>query len=138
MAPQVAAARYTVYSGAWMKDNAVESVTMNSSMAKIFATEVAFRNVNETVQIFGDAGASKGCSVEKHYRQVRGHLLYEAVGDPADRHRPGIAEGSELYSVRKLLGGDPVHGNDQKRRWTLLLKFLLGGKYATIPYFLCC
>jgi len=77
MAPQVAAARYTVYSGAWMKDNAVESVTMNSSMAKIFATEVAFRNVNEAVQIFGDDGASKGCSVEKHYRQVRGHLLYE-------------------------------------------------------------
>jgi acyl-CoA dehydrogenase len=81
MATQVAAARYMVYSAAWMKDQGVEPVTMNSSMAKLFATEVAFRNVNEAVQIFGGDGVSKGCPVEKLYREVRPPLLYEGTSE---------------------------------------------------------
>jgi alkylation response protein AidB-like acyl-CoA dehydrogenase len=81
MATQVMAARYMVYSAAWMKDNGVEPVTMNSSMAKLFATEVAFRNVNEAVQIFGGDGVSKGCPVEKLYREVRPPLLYEGTSE---------------------------------------------------------
>jgi len=81
MATQVMAARYMVYSAAWMKDNGVEPVTMNSSMAKLFATEVAFRNVNEAVQIFGGDGVSKGCRAEKLYREVRAPLIYEGTSE---------------------------------------------------------
>ena len=81
MVTQVTAARYMVYSAAWMKDNGVEPVTMNSSMAKLFATEVALRNVNEAVQIFGGDGVSKGCPVEKLYREVRPPLLYEGTSE---------------------------------------------------------
>ncbi len=81
MATRVMAARHMVYSAAWRKDSGLEPVTMYSSMAKLFATEAAFQNVNEAVQIFGGDGVSKGCPVEKLYREVRPPMLYEGTSE---------------------------------------------------------
>ncbi|MBZ5610669.1 MAG: acyl-CoA dehydrogenase family protein [Acidobacteriia bacterium] len=70
MATEIDAARLLNYRAAWMKDQG-ERVTKESSMAKLFASEVAVRVANEAVQIHGGYGFTKDYPVEKFYRDVK-------------------------------------------------------------------
>jgi len=70
MATEIDAARLLTYRAGWMKDQD-QRVTKESSMAKLFASEVAVRVANEAVQIHGGYGFIKDYPVEKFYRDVK-------------------------------------------------------------------
>ncbi len=70
MATEIDAARLLTYRAGWMKDQN-QRVTKESSMAKLFASEVAVRAANEAVQIHGGYGFIKDYPVEKFYRDVK-------------------------------------------------------------------
>src|SRR5258707_2285255 len=67
MATEVEAARLLVYQAAWLADQGSARFTRESSMAKLFASEVAVRVANECVQIHG--GRSEEHTSELQSRQ---------------------------------------------------------------------
>ncbi|MBM3943123.1 MAG: acyl-CoA dehydrogenase [SAR202 cluster bacterium] len=81
MAVNLDAARLLTYRSAWLKDAGQESVIKEASFAKLFATEAAFRIVNEALQIHGGAGLEKGSRVEALYREVRSLTIYEGTSE---------------------------------------------------------
>ena len=92
MATELRAARLLVYSAARLRDSGAARVTMESAMAKLFATEVAQRVVDEAVQIHGGAGVLRGSPIERLYREVRAPRIYE-----------GTSEIQRLIIARQLL-----------------------------------
>src|SRR5882724_8040150 len=58
MATEIDAARLLMHRAAWMKDQGMPT-TLQSSMAKLYAGEVAVRVANECVQIHGGYGFIK-------------------------------------------------------------------------------
>jgi alkylation response protein AidB-like acyl-CoA dehydrogenase len=70
MATELDAARLLTLRAAVLKD-AGRKVTRESSMAKLFASEVAVRICNDAVQLFGGYGFIKDYPVEKFYRDVK-------------------------------------------------------------------
>jgi alkylation response protein AidB-like acyl-CoA dehydrogenase len=70
MATSIEAARLLVFRAAATKD-AGRPVTKESSMAKLFASEIAVRVCDEALQIHGGYGFIKDYGVEKFYRDVK-------------------------------------------------------------------
>jgi alkylation response protein AidB-like acyl-CoA dehydrogenase len=70
MATQLDAARLLTQRAAVMKD-AGQKTTLESSMAKLMASEVAVRVCDEAVQLHGGYGFIKDYPVEKFYRDVK-------------------------------------------------------------------
>src|SRR3984957_8430572 len=71
MATEIEAARHLVYHAAWLADQKSPRFTKESSMAKLYASEVGVRVANEAVQIFGGYGFIKDYPVEKFYRDSK-------------------------------------------------------------------
>ena len=93
MATEVEAARLLVYQAAWLADRKDVRFTRESSMAKLFASEVAVRVANECVQIHGGYGFIKDYPAEKFYRDVKLCTIGE-----------GTSEIQRLVIARQLLG----------------------------------
>ena len=93
MATQVEAARLLVYQAAWLADQGNARYTRESSMAKLFASEVAVHVANECVQIHGGYGFIKDYPAEKFYRDVKLCTIGE-----------GTSEIQRLVIARQLLG----------------------------------
>jgi alkylation response protein AidB-like acyl-CoA dehydrogenase len=93
MATQVEAARLLVYQAAWLADQTNVRFTRESSMAKLFASEVAVRVANECVQVHGGYGFIKDYPAEKFYRDVKLCTIGE-----------GTSEIQRLVIARQLLG----------------------------------
>ena len=93
MATEVEAARLLVYQAAWLADQQNVRFTRESSMAKLFASEVAVRVANECVQIHGGYGFIKDYPAEKFYRDVKLCTIGE-----------GTSEIQKLVIARQLLG----------------------------------
>ena len=93
MATEVEAARLLVYQAAWLADSGAARFTRESSMAKLFASEVAVRVANECVQIHGGYGFIKDYPAEKFYRDVKLCTIGE-----------GTSEIQKLVIARQLLG----------------------------------
>ena len=93
MATEVEAARLLVYQAAWLADKQSARFTRESSMAKLFASEVAVRVANECVQIHGGYGFIKDYPAEKYYRDVKLCTIGE-----------GTSEIQKLVIARTLLG----------------------------------
>ncbi len=70
MATEIDAARLLTLRAASMKD-AGQKTTLESSMAKLYASEVAVRAAGECVQIHGGYGFIKEYPAEKFYRDVK-------------------------------------------------------------------
>jgi len=70
LATEADAARLLIMKAAVMKD-AGENINTASSMAKLFASELAVKAANEAVQIHGGYGFIKEFPVEKLYRDVK-------------------------------------------------------------------
>jgi alkylation response protein AidB-like acyl-CoA dehydrogenase len=70
MATEIDAARLLTLRAASMKDAGMKT-TLESSMAKLYASEVAVRCANEGVQIHGGYGFVKDYPAEKYYRDVK-------------------------------------------------------------------
>src|SRR5215813_2136575 len=92
MATEIDAARLLTYRAAWMKDKGMQTTTQ-SSMAKLYAGEVAVRVANECVQIHGGYGFIKDYPAEKFYRDVKLCTIGE-----------GTSEIQRLVIARELLG----------------------------------
>ena len=93
MATEVEAARLLVCQAAWLADKNSARFTRESSMAKLFASEVAVRVANECVQIHGGYGFIKDYPAEKFYRDVKLCTIGE-----------GTSEIQKLVIARQLLG----------------------------------
>ncbi len=70
MATKIDAASLLTYRAAWMKDRG-EKTTKESSMAKLYASEVAVEVADKALQIFGGYGYVKDFPAEKYYRDVK-------------------------------------------------------------------
>ncbi|HWG57588.1 MAG TPA: acyl-CoA dehydrogenase family protein [Candidatus Acidoferrales bacterium] len=99
MATQIEAARLLTYRAACLADAAIAAgnhdarITRESSMAKLYAGEVAVRVANEAVQIHGGYGFIKDYPAEKYYRDVKLCTIGE-----------GTSEIQRLVIARQLLG----------------------------------
>lgn len=80
MAMLIEAARLLVYKAAWYIDQG-KLIPQLSSMAKTFASEVAFKVVSEALQIFGGYGYLAEYNLERIYRDVRITMIYEGTNE---------------------------------------------------------
>jgi len=91
-ATRIEAARLLTYRAAYLKDRGVRT-TRESSMAKLFASEIAVKAADDCVQIHGGYGFVKDYPAEKYFRDVK--LL--TIGE-------GTSEIQRLVIARQLLG----------------------------------
>ena len=91
MATEIEAAKLLTFRAASMKDAGMKT-TQESSMAKLYASEVAVRCANEGVQIHGGYGFIKDYPAEKFYRDVKLCTIGE-----------GTSEIQRLVIARQLL-----------------------------------
>jgi len=80
MATEIEAAKMMVYRAAWLKDQHLDYDTA-SSMAKLFASEVAMRHSVEAVQIHGGYGFVKEYHVERLMRDAKITQIYEGTSE---------------------------------------------------------
>ncbi len=90
-AARVEAARLLTYRAAWLKDQG-RRMTLESSMAKLFASEIAVRASEDAVQIHGGYGFVKDYPAEKFFRDVK----LTTIGE-------GTSEVQRLVIARQLL-----------------------------------
>jgi alkylation response protein AidB-like acyl-CoA dehydrogenase len=98
MATELDAAWLLTMRAAQMKD-AGQKVTMESAMAKLYASEAACRICDEGLQIHGGYGFIKDYPAEKFYRDVR----LCPIGE-------GTSEIQRMVIARELLGSKPSRG----------------------------
>jgi alkylation response protein AidB-like acyl-CoA dehydrogenase len=90
-AARVEAARLLTYRAAWLKDQG-RRTTLESSMAKLYASEIAVRASEDCVQIHGGYGFVKDYPAEKFFRDVK----LTTIGE-------GTSEVQRLVIARQLL-----------------------------------
>ena len=83
MATEIQAAKLLVYRAAILKDRGEgpRTIMKAASMAKLFATEMCSRVIDESIQIHGGMGVVKGVAVERLYRASRALRLYEGTSE---------------------------------------------------------
>ena len=89
---RIEAARLLTYRAAFMKDRGVRT-TRESSMAKLYASEIAVKAADDCVQIHGGYGFVKDYPAEKYFRDVK----LVTIGE-------GTSEIQRLVIARQLLG----------------------------------
>ena len=94
MATEIEAARLLVHRAAWLKDNG-GNYDAASSMAKLFASDVAMRHTVEAVQVHGGYGFVKEYHVERLMRDAKITQIYE-----------GTSEIQKLVIGRSILKGN--------------------------------
>jgi len=70
MATQIEAARLLMYRASWMKDQG-KKTTKESSMAKLFASEISVNVCEEAIQVHGGYGYTKDYPPEKYWRDSK-------------------------------------------------------------------
>jgi alkylation response protein AidB-like acyl-CoA dehydrogenase len=80
MATEIEAARLLCLKAAWLKDNNLP-YAQASSMAKLFASEVAMKTTIEAVQIHGGYGFVKEFHVERLMRDAKITQIYEGTSE---------------------------------------------------------
>jgi hypothetical protein len=91
MATRLDAASLLVYRAAWMKDQG-QKTTLESSMAKLYASEIGVYVADRALQVFGGYGYVKDFPVEKFYRDMKLCTIGE-----------GTSEIQRLVIARELL-----------------------------------
>ena len=103
MATKIRAARLLVYSAADLKENH-EPYSMESAMAKQYASDICLEVVNDALQIFGGSGYLKGMEVERAYRDAKICTIYE-----------GTNEIQRVVIASHIIGKMPKNENGNKR-----------------------
>ncbi len=80
MATEIEAARLLVLNAAWLKDQGLP-YDKASSMAKLFASEVAMKTTVEAVQVHGGYGFVKEYHVERLMRDAKITQIYEGTSE---------------------------------------------------------
>lgn len=78
MAVEVEASRWLVYAAASKKDRG-EASTLETSVAKLYATEAAMRVASRAVLLHGGRGYSNEYPVERYFRDIKGYEIYEGT-----------------------------------------------------------
>lgn len=78
---------------AWLKESQ-RPFSQEASVAKLFASETAWRVTNRAVQVHGEAGYTRDFAAERHLRDCRVTMIYE-----------GTSEIQRLVIARGLLKG---------------------------------
>ena len=76
-----------VYQAAWQGDLG-RDLKVDSSIAKVFATETAGRVVDRCIQVLGGLGVSRELPLERWYRELRIKRIGEG---PSEVHRMVLA-----------------------------------------------
>jgi alkylation response protein AidB-like acyl-CoA dehydrogenase len=90
-ATRIEAARLLTYRAAYLKDR-LRRTTLESAMAKLYASEIAVKAADDCVQIFGGYGFVKDYPAEKFFRDVK----LTTIGE-------GTSEIQRLVIARQLL-----------------------------------
>ena len=80
MATEIEAARLLAYRAAWARDNQ-DRCSLETSMAKLFASEACMRAAKEGVQIHGGYGYINEYTVERLFRDAKITEIYEGTSE---------------------------------------------------------
>jgi butyryl-CoA dehydrogenase len=80
MATEIDAARLLTRKAAWKQDSGGR-FSMEASIAKLFASEMATRAAHKAIQIHGGNGYSREYPVERNYRDARITEIYEGTSE---------------------------------------------------------
>lgn len=95
MAMDVEAARGLVYGSARTIDAGVKDTSLESAMAKVFASDTAMKVTTDAVQIFGGVGYMRDYPVEKMMRDAKITQIYEGANQVLRN-----VMGSELRKIK--------------------------------------
>jgi (R)-benzylsuccinyl-CoA dehydrogenase len=82
------ATKLMIYDAAKKMDQGVKDLRKESSMIKVFGTEMGTKVIDRAIQAHGGSGLTKDLPLEYMYRQIR---IYRIVEGPSEVHRWTIA-----------------------------------------------
>ena len=102
-AADAAAARLLTREAAWLADTGADPkvVHAKASMAKLFASEAAFRCADRVVQVFGGRGYMRENPAERFFRELRVDRIWEGT---SEIQRLIIARALEKRGVDRVVG----------------------------------
>jgi acyl-CoA dehydrogenase len=102
-AADAAAARLLTREAAWLADHGADPkiVHAKASMAKLFASEAAFRCADRVVQVFGGRGYMREHPPERFFRELRVDRIWEGT---SEIQRLIIARALEKRGVDRVIG----------------------------------
>lgn len=81
MAVAIDASALLVFRAAWQQDECDGDNRSAAAMAKLHATESAQKVIDDSVQLHGGAGVTRGYAVEHLYRDIRALRIYEGASE---------------------------------------------------------
>jgi acyl-CoA dehydrogenase len=102
-AADASAARLLTRECAWLADNGADPkvVHAKASLAKLFASEAAFRCADRVVQVFGGRGYMREYAAERFFRELRVDRIWEGT---SEIQRLIIARALEKRGVDRVVG----------------------------------
>jgi acyl-CoA dehydrogenase len=102
-AADAAAARLLTRECAWLADNGADPklVHAKASMAKLFASEAAWRCADRVVQVFGGRGYMRDYPAERYLRELRVDRIWEGT---SEIQRLIVARSLEKRGVERVVG----------------------------------
>jgi acyl-CoA dehydrogenase len=102
-AADAAAARLLTREAAWLADSGADPkvVHAKASLAKLFASEAAFRCADRVVQVFGGRGYMREFPAERFFRELRVDRIWEGT---SEIQRLIIARALEKRGVDRVVG----------------------------------
>jgi alkylation response protein AidB-like acyl-CoA dehydrogenase len=102
-AADAAAARSLTRECAWLADSGADAkvVHAKASIAKLFASEAAYRCADRVVQVFGGRGYMRAFAPERYLRELRVDRIWEGT---SEIQRLIIARSLERRGVDRVVG----------------------------------
>jgi alkylation response protein AidB-like acyl-CoA dehydrogenase len=102
-AADASAARLLTREAAWLADHDADPkvVHAKASLAKLFASEAAFRCADRVVQVFGGRGYMRDNAAERFFRELRVDRIWEGT---SEIQRAIIARSLEKRGVGRVVG----------------------------------
>ncbi|HEY7524061.1 MAG TPA: acyl-CoA dehydrogenase family protein [Candidatus Limnocylindrales bacterium] len=102
-AADAAASRLLTREAAWLSETAADPkvVHAKASIAKLFASEAAFRCADRAVQVFGGRGYMRETAAERFFRELRVDRIWEGT---SEIQRLIIARALERRGVARVVG----------------------------------
>ena len=102
-AADASAARLLTREAAWLVDSGADPklVHAKASLAKLFASEAAFRCADRVVQVFGGRGYMRETAAERFFRELRVDRIWEGT---SEIQRLVIARALEKRGVDRVVG----------------------------------
>ncbi|HYH93818.1 MAG TPA: acyl-CoA dehydrogenase [Candidatus Saccharimonadales bacterium] len=102
-AADASAARLLTREAAWLLDSGADAkvVHAKASLAKLFASEAAFRCADRVVQVFGGRGYMREFAPERFFRELRVDRIWEGT---SEIQRLIIARALEKRGVEQVVG----------------------------------